>query len=193
MMKDIFSGENELFKKLHPILFSVFSRGVLEQKSNKLIFASLAAIFSSPLGWIVVVFKKGIHLTILFGTYWFLRDEILNLEELGKLLITIALIGIFYKELHQQLVQIVIYFLIIVTGGGFLRWICKGYLSGAGFRRYWLTYNPMEGVVGIMVSAIPNSFREQYDKLMNLYLDSNSPEIKKQLVEEIADFKSDEG
>lgn len=181
MTKRIVIGDNDLFRKLHPILLDVFSRGVLAGQSKQLVLAAALSIATSPFAWIVVVFKKAIHLAILFAAYWFLRDEIAQLGVLGKVLIAVALIAIFYKELYEELLQIVIYILIIATGGGFLRWICAGYLAGNGFRQQWLTLRPMEGVVGTMVAAISRSHRDHYEKMMDLYLESNQPENEEQL------------
>jgi len=181
MTKRIVIGDNDLFRKLHPILLDVFSRGVLAGQTKQLVLAAALSIASSLFAWVVVVFKKLIHLAILFAAYWFLRDEIAHLGVLGNVLIAVAIIAIFYKELYEELLQIVIYILIIVSGGGFLRWICAGYLAGNGFRQQWLTLRPMEGVVGTMVAAISESHRDQYEKMMDLYLESNQPENEENL------------
>jgi hypothetical protein len=173
MTKRIVLDDNDLFRKLHPILLDIFSRGVLAGQSKKLMLAAFLSIVTSPFAWAVLVFKKAIHLAILFAVYWFLREEIAHLGALGNVLIAVAIVAIFYKELYNELVQLILYILVIVTGGGFLRWICRGYLAGNGFRQQWLTLRPMEGVVGTMVAAISKEYRDQYDKLMDLYLESN--------------------
>lgn len=173
MTKRIVLGDNDLFRKLHPVLLDLFSRGVLAGESKQLALAAFISIATSPFAWVVVVFKKVIHLAILFTVYWFLRDEIAQLGGLGKVLVAVAIIATFYKELYEELVHLVLYVLIIVTGGGFLRWICRGYLAGNGFRQQWLTLRPMEGVVATMVAAISKEHRYQYEKMMDLYLESN--------------------
>jgi len=173
MTKRIVLDDNDLFRKLHPILLDIFSRGVLAGQSKQLVLAAFISIVTSPFAWAVLVFKKVMHLAILFAVYWFLRDEIAQLGALGDVLIAMAIITIFYKELYNELIQLVLYILVIVTGGGFLRWICRGYLAGNGFRQQWLTLRPMEGVVGTMVAAISKEYMDQYNELMDLYFVSN--------------------
>jgi len=171
----VLNADNQLFRKAHPVLLDIFCRGVLAAESKRLILGAFLSIAVSPVGWVIVIFKKAIHLAILLAVWWFLREEIARYGSLGYMLVVLAAVAIFYKEIYYELLDLFINLLVIVTGGGFLRWMCAGYISGTGFRQHYLTSGPMQRVVGSMVAAIPNQYRSRYDELMNLYLDSNKP------------------
>lgn len=79
------------------------------------------------------------------------------------------------RLMHNELLNLFLNVLVLATVGGFLRWVCTGYLSGAVFRQKFLTVEPMETLVGSMVAVIPNRYRDRYDEIMDLYLDSNKP------------------
>ena len=163
------------------MLLDIFCRGVLAAESRRLMLGALLSIASSPVGWVVLVSKKVIHLAILLAMWWFLREEIARYGSLGYMFVALAVIAIFYKEIYNELLELVIYFLVIVTGGRFLRWMCAGYLEGTGLRQQYLISAPMEMVVGCMVLVIPNRYRNQYDELIDLYFESNQPNNEKRL------------
>ena len=191
MTKRITFGEDDLFKKLHPILLDIFSRGVLAGKTKPLLTGALLSIATSPVVWATLVFKRGIHLIILFSTYWLLQDKIARLGIPGEFFITIGLIAIFYKDLYNEMFQFILYILIILTGGGFLRWICQGYLKGTGFRQYWLTLTPFSKMVGTMVHVIERTHRGHYEKLMDLYLESDTSGSEDELNRLIIEYKGE--
>ena len=187
--KRIVLSDNDLLRKTHPVLLDIFSRGVLETQSQRLVQAAFIAMVISPVVWIVALFKKGIHLTILLAVYWFLREEIASLGALGNMLVAVAFLAIIYKEIYRESVTLLLYIVVIITGGGFLRWLCKGYLAGNGFRQLWLTSQPMEVIIGTMVAAISRKYRDQYNKLMDLYLDSNQSNNEDELNRLLDDYE----
>lgn len=177
----IFDAENPLFKRAHPMLLTLFCKGVKETRPKQLMLAAGITILTSPITWVVAVVRRGIHIVIVLTIWWFLRDEIAGLGVSDTLVLAVAIAAVLYKEIYQELVDLVLYLSILVTAGGFLRWMCAGYLSRTGFRQYALTKDPMSRVVGTMVNAISWNYRDKYEEIMDLYLDSNDPENEERL------------
>ena len=171
----ILDADNPLFRKVHPVILDVFCRGVQAAESKRLMLGAVVSIAVTPFGWVVVIFGKAIHIGILLVVWWFLRDAIAEFGSLDYLLLAVGMTAIFYKEIYKELLEIFLCVLVLITGGGFLRWMCNGYLSGTVFRQKILTTEPMEGLIGTMVAAIPDRYRNQYDEIMGLYVDSNKP------------------
>ena len=163
----IFDADNPLFRKVHPVVLHIFCRGVKAAESKRLMLGALVSIATSPLGWVILIFKKTIHLAILLVAWWFLRDFVAQFGPLDHVLLTIGIIAIYYKNIYDELLDLFLNVLVLATGGGFLRWVCTGYLSGTGFRQKLLTIKPMEALVGTMVAVIPNRYRDRYDEIMD--------------------------
>ena len=177
----VLDPDNPLFRKVHPVVLHVFCRGVQTGESKRFMLAALLSIAVSPVGWVVVIFRKAIHIAIILAVWWFLRDAIAEFGSLDYVLLTVGMTAIFYKDIYDELLDLFLCVLVLATGGGFLRWMCSGYLSGTGFRQTMLTRDPMERLVARMVVAIPNRYRNQYDEIMDLYLDSNTPDNEERL------------
>jgi hypothetical protein len=178
----IAAADNPLFKKAHPVLLSIFCRGVHAAESKQLVLGAALSIITSPAGWVVAIVSKLLHLAIVVAIWWFLRAEIAALGVSEYVALTLGIVVVLYRELYDELVDLLLYLLILITGGGFLRWICTGYSSGTGIvRQIQFTSAPMERLVGCMVNIIPNEYRNQYEEIMNLYIDSNKPESETRL------------
>ena len=178
----IASADDPLFKKAHPVLLSIFCRGVHAAESKQLVLGAALSIITSPAGWVVAIARKLIHLAIVIAIWWFLRAEIAALGVSEYVALTLGIVVVLYRELYDELVDLLLYLLILITGGGFLRWMCTGYSSSTGIvRQIQFTSAPMERLVGCMVNVIPNEYRNQYEEIMNLYIDSNKPESETRL------------
>ncbi len=171
----VLDANNPLFRKVHPVVLHIFCCGVQAAETKRLMLGALISISVSPMGWVVVIFRKAIHIAILLAVWWFLRDFIAEFGSLDYVLLAIGMTAIFYKDIYDELLNLFLNLLVLATGGGFLRWVCSGYLYGTVFRQKFLTVEPMENLVGSMVAVIPNRYRDRYDEIMDLYLDSNRP------------------
>ena len=139
-----------------------------------------------PLSWVFMVFFKSIHIGILLVAWWFLKDYLIEFGSLHYVLLAIGLVAIFYKGVYDDLIQLFFDILVIITWGGFMRWICRGYLPGNPFRQKMLISKPIETFIASPAASIPNEFRMQYDEIMDLLLDINQPgneEILSQLLD----------
>ena len=123
---------DELFKKLHPIILDIFCNGIAKTEPKTLVLGALGSIPLIPFDLAVSIVTKSIHLLILFLTWWFLSADLETYPAVEKILLTLALLAIFYKDLYEEIVSILLYMLIIITNGKFMYWLCEGYLSGAG-------------------------------------------------------------
>ena len=171
----VLDADNPLFRQVHPAILHIFCCGVQSAETKRLMLGGLFSIAVSPLAWVIVVFRKAIHVAILLVVWWFLRDYVAEFGSLDYVLLAVGMTAIFYKDIYSELLDLFLNILVLVTGGGFLRWVCTGYLSGTGFRQKLLTTEPMERLVGVMVAVIPIRYRDHYDEIMDLYLDSNKP------------------
>lgn len=177
----VFDADNPLFKRAYPVLLDLFCHGIQRTSSKQLVLAAGLTMLFSPVGWVIAIVHRGIHIAIVLGLWWFLRDEIDALGVSSSLVLTLSLVAVLYKELYQELLDLFLYLLIMLTGGGFLRWMCAGYLSGTGLRQYAMTKDPMSGVIGVMVNAVEPTYRAKYEEIMDLYLDSNDPDVEVRL------------
>ena len=157
------------------MVLHVFCRGVQAAESGRLMLVALASIALSPVGWVVMIFWKAIHIAILLAVWWFVRDAIAEFGSLDYVLLAVGMTAIFYKDIYREFLDLFLHVLMLVSGGGFLRWMCTGYLSGTGFRQKIFTGEPMQRLVGTMVPVIPNRYRNKYYEIMDLYVDSNTP------------------
>ena len=171
----VLDAKNPLFRKVHPVVLHIFCCGVQAAETKRLMLGALISIAVSPMAWVVVIFSKAVHIAILLAVWWFLRDFIAEFGLLDYVLLTIGMTAIFYKDIYDELLNLFLNVLVLASCGGFLRWICTGYLAGTVFRQKFLTVEPMENLVGSMVAVIPNRYRDRYDEIMDLYLDSNKP------------------
>ena len=180
--------QDELFKKLYPVVLDVFCNGIIKTESKRLVLTALMLLALIPFDLITSIFRKSIHLLILFLTWWFLSAELVVYPALEKIMLTLALLAILYKDIYDEIVSILLYFLIIVTQGKFLHWLCKGYLSGGGFRHNSFTGKKVENLVAIYSGVMPVEYRDQYDEFLNLFSWSNKPENEEKLTGLIAEY-----
>ena len=130
----VLKADYPLFKKAHPVLLTIFCRGVLATDAKQLTLGAMLSILASPVGWVVLIAKKLIHLAIILAVWWLLRAEIAVFGVSEYVVLALALLALFYMDLYRELLDFFLYFLVIITGGYFLRWMCAGYLSGKGFQ-----------------------------------------------------------
>lgn len=174
----VLHADNPLFREVHPVVLDIFCHGIRAANPSKLMVGALVSIVLAPFGWIMAVLGRAVHVVIFLAVWWFLRDSINAFGSLDRIVLTVGLVAIFYRQIHDELLG---NFLVLVTAGGFLRWICNGYLTGGAFRQKILTTEPMQAFAGPFVAAIPDQHRTRYDKVMDLYLNSNRPDKEEKL------------
>lgn len=179
--RTVLDADNPLFREVHPVVLDIFCRGIRTANPWKLMLGALVSIVLAPFGWVLVVIRRAVHIAIFLAVWWFLRDSINAFGSLDRIVLTVGLVAIFYRQIHDELLQTILNILVLVTAGGFLRWICIGYVSGGAFRQKILTTEPMQALVGTLAAAIPDQHRARYDKVMDLYLVCNRPDNEEKL------------
>ncbi len=173
--KRIILGDNDLWKKTYSALLDIFCRGILKANNKKLIFGSIIAIVTTPTILPILLFKKMAHLIILLAIWFTLSQELGQYIVLEKIFIVLSLTAIFYRELYKEITGITLFTLIALSAGGFLRWLCRGYLNDSLLRQDYLTTIDVEPVIATLVPSLPDMYRTEYENIMGLYLDSNKP------------------
>ena len=180
--------QDELFKKLYPILLDVFCKGIIKTESKKLVLAAIGIFALIPYDIVIIIVHRSIHLLMLFLAWWVLKDDLATYQALEKIMITLALLAIFYKDIYDEIVSLLLNFSIVVTKGKFMYWLCEGYLSAKGFRHNSFTGKYIEQLVTLYVAILPVEFRDQYDELLNLHAGSNKPENEEKLTRLIEEY-----
>jgi hypothetical protein len=191
MSKRVVLDDNELWKRVHPVLLDLFCRGVVEgdHLPRRFLFGALLSIAMIPLLWIMTLFRKSIHVLILLAVWWVLREALQLYGSLSYLFIVLGFVGIFYKDIYKDVTEFLLFALVIVTGGGFLRWMCAGYLSGDGFRQQWFVSRPMETVMASLQPGLPEPALTQYKNIMSLYFDSNKNDSEERLIKLLEEYE----
>ena len=169
---------DELWRRTLPVLLHIFCLGVQATAPRRLTLHALANIATAPLIWPMIVVRNVIHIAILLAAWWILGDA---LDPYDVVILEFGILAVFWKDIYEELRDLLLYSLVFLTLGRFLRWMCFGYLSASGFRQYWLTTPGMEHLVATMTQAISMEYSTKYDHVMHLYFDSNRPEKEKEL------------
>lgn len=180
--------QDELFKKLYPILLDVFCNGIIKTESKKLVLLALGLFAFIPYNIVIIIVHRSIHLLMLFLAWWVLKDDLATYQALEKIMITLALLAIFYKGIYDEIVSLLLNFSIVVTKGKFMYWLCEGYLSAKGFRHNSFTGKYIEQLVTFYVAILPVEFGDQYDELLTLHAGSNKPENEEKLTRLIEEY-----
>jgi len=173
--------ESELWKKVHPVILHIYCRGVLDSSSKRLVGSAILNLVSLPIPIVISIVRRFVHLLILLVVWWFLRDELAGYDPLLAVGLIVALIAIFYKDIYELVIYILISLLIFVTGGRFWKWMCAGYASGIGFRQKLFVNKHMEEVVATMSQEQPREYQNQYDRILNLYLESGRQDNEEEI------------
>ena len=180
-MKRLILGNDELWNKTNLVLLHILSRGMNATEKSSIVLASLISILSTPLTWPVIIIKRLFHLIIFVVFLVFISESLMEFPGLKELIIPISLVAIFYRDLYQQLSEILIFILILLSAGAFMRWLCDGYLNNHPLRQQWLSSIEMEPVVASFVPVLPSNFQNDYDHVMDLYFKSNEDGVENEL------------
>ena len=135
MKNKIILGDNKLWRNTHGVLLHIYCRGILNAESSKLILGSVISILATPTTWPIIIIKRFVHLIILLLLWVLFADFVAEYANIKILILTLVLLAIFYRDIYQEITEIIIYFLIVASAGGLFRWICQGYLNNAPLRQ----------------------------------------------------------
>lgn len=184
----VLGTDNELFKSLHPLLLDIFCKGVLNAESRCLVTGAGVGVLFLPFSIPSIIAFNAINIAILLLAWLLLNEQIAALGPLGTMLVAGGFLAIFYRDIYAELENVFLNFLILLTGGGFLRWACKGYLSHATLRQKLLVGRGMERVTAYMIACTPVDTRANWDNAMDLYSESNNPKKEAELRQFIEEY-----
>ncbi len=180
---------DKLAKQVHAVVTDIFCRGIKEVQSEKLVGTAVLSIVTYPIGLLGTIFGKIVPLLIFLVIWWFLRDEIASYGlNANKMILTLGIVVIFYKTIYQDLLGFLLSLAIIITGGGYLRWISDAYLRGLGFAKASYESRIMQALMEGFAVLLPYDYQVRYEELMDLYHDSKKPEGKARLEQLIAEY-----
>lgn len=177
----IVDADDELMKEVRPVVFDAFCRGAQVASGGRLAAGAFLSMVSFPFTWPIAVARQAVHLLIFFAAWWFVYDSTVRMGIPDDLILTVGLVAIFYRDIHSELTDLTINLAIILSGGRALQWACSGYLSGTGFRQKFVNSRTMERNIGGIVAVMPEPYRSQLDKILDLYAESNRPEKEREL------------
>ena len=100
----------------------------------------------------------------------------------------------YYKEIYEEVLNIAAHLVVLLTGGRALRWVCNGYLSGDGLRERMLDSTMgAQFISGIVVGTMPTAHRRTYDRLMDLYLQSDQSDKAEKLDQLLDEYSRQHG
>lgn len=189
--KPILDDDNPLFQQARPVLLEIFCRGVLAASRKQLVIGALLNILLSPFMWPIAIVGRLLHLIIVTAVWWILRDDLAAMGISANLVLGLGWFAALYPVIYDELSDLLVHLAILLTGGGLLRWLCAGYLSPSAVWRPSQFKTPtVESLVATMQAVIPAQFRNEYDRIMNLYLDSNSAMSEKKLLRLLDEYRS---
>lgn len=177
MLKNISKNpRDELFKVVHPVLIEIFCEGILKSSSTRILSLSMLSLLTTPLGLFIVLLKKSLRVFIIGLTWLLLYLMLDDIGSTGVILMTLSFLLIFIDDIESEIKEALIHSIIIVSGGWFLKWICKGYLSSESEFCHDILYSTtFETIVAGLVPGLPKYHRAKYEAAFKLFNETRDP------------------
>ena len=182
-------SSNPLLRRLYPVAVDIFSRGVGRARRGKLVSTALVGLATLPLGWPIEVLSRLVQIVILLAVWWGVRDWLAPYPGIEEVLLTLGFVAIFYESIRDQVVLAFLLLATVMTGGGVLRWMCRGRVERQLVREQLMQRPDMEQLILIMIPALPSEETAEYNRLMNLYLASGTPEGEEKFLGALKDYE----
>jgi hypothetical protein len=113
-------------------------------------------------------------LLLLLLVWWFSIDYLAPYAYASEALIYFGFLGLFWKALLDEIQNLFKGFLIFITWGGALKLLCQACLNKNFFGQAILVKGKNEKIVASLAGVLGGGFRGKYDRLVDLYLNSNT-------------------
>ena len=201
-------GENPYWQLTEPMLLKVWAKGICEAPSLKLhsilFFDLLSSVFLFFVGFLLRV--SAVAFFLLIG--YFLFNESLTLafdsifsstgvgaslsssvdtdkmwmyKLLGYVILIKSVIFIFGLNFTYIILDIMMYVLMTITNMFPLRWTARGLKKEKYYAQYFAKTTYMASVITNTVLAFPPEIKLEYDKVFDLYMNSNNEDARKEL------------
>lgn len=170
---DISDDENPSRRRLYVVLFEIFSCGVQDVSKKTMALVSVwAAILEIPMLLMAVAFKF-VDLAIILVAWWIFRNQPGAFAALADVLVTVALLVIFFKDLRKFVLKVLGYLFNAVTVGEIFKAICEGRREGVLKSEYVFKSEIFQDMIGVYANILPNPYRNEYEQLISLYSVTN--------------------
>jgi len=120
--------------------------------------------------------SNGLNLTIDIDKNWLLFYQIL-----GYVILIKSVIFVFGNNFTDWVQDTLLYLLMMVTGMIPLQWIARGILNENYFAQLFAKTSFMSMLIAQTIAAAPAESRNKYDKIYDLYMNSNKEESRREL------------
>jgi len=155
-------------------LYEYFCRGVILAEGKNLAFGGGMLILMSPLGLIVSILTSWHKVLFLLVVWWFSIDYIEPYKNASEALLFFGLLIILWKPILDEVQTLFKGFLILITWGNALKFLCRKCLNKNFLGQAILLKGNNEKIVTSLAGVLGGGFRGKYDRLVDLYLNSNT-------------------
>jgi len=155
-------------------LYEYFCKGVILAEGKNLALGGAMLFLMSPFRVFIVVLFDFHKVLFLLVIWWFSIDYLVPYRHASDALIYFGLLGLFWKSILNEILNMLKGILIFTTWGGVLRLLCKACLNNNFFGQAILIKGKNEEIINTFVAVLGGGFRKQYDQLVDLYLNSNT-------------------
>ncbi len=177
------TADDELFKKLHPVLLDIFCLGIRNAKSKYIVLGSLLMLAYRPISLITSIILSIANYVPLIIFWVILSDDMNKAGISASIFIGVSILLINYKDIVTEVSSIIGNTVNIITGGSALKMVCSSYLNGGFFSEMLLASEKMSVPITSFTALIPKKYGKKYDQLIELYTASNQTGEHEELLE----------
>jgi hypothetical protein len=122
---------------------------------------------------------------LLFLTFvwWFSIDYFVSYSHASEALIYFGVLGLFWRPILDEIQTVFKGFLILITWGGALKFLCRTCLNKNFFGQAILVKGNNAKIINSFAGVLGGGFRGKYDRLVDLYLNSNTDWGRNELID----------
>jgi hypothetical protein len=165
---------NPFFVEVEKKLYEYFCKGVLLAEGKNLALGGGMLVLMSPLGILIPILHNWHKLLFLLFVWWFSIDYLESYKNASEGLLFFGLLVILWKPILNEVQNFFKGFLIFITWGAVLKFLCHACLNENFFGQAILLKGNNEKIVSSLAGVLGGGFRGKYDRLVDLYLQSNT-------------------
>lgn len=165
---------NPFVEEVENKLYEYFCKGVLLAEGKNLALGGAMIVLSSPLGILIYSLKNWYKVLFLIFSWWLSLDYLKPYKNLSEVLLFFGLLIILWKSIFDEMQNFLKGFLILITWGAALKFLCRTCLNENFFGQAILFKGNNQIIVSSFVGVLGGGFRGRYDRLVDLYLQSNT-------------------
>jgi len=174
---------NPFLVEVEQKLYEYFCKGVILADGKKLALGASMLVLMSPLGILIPMLHSWHKLLFLLFVWWFSIDYLATYSHASEALIYFGLLGLFWRPLLDEIQNVFKGFLILITWGGALKFLCRACLNKNFIGQAILVKGNNAKIISSLAGVLGGDFRGKYDRLVDLYLDSSTDSGRKKLLD----------